>query len=105
MRKATAAERDVVRRLIDGVEGFLSEDEAVYRMRLAAPGRGDGAIVEIGSYHGRSTAVLAHGSHGAGREKVVAVDPHLGGAVGPFHETLARGGLSHHVTPLVASSD
>ena len=105
MRRTTAAERDLVHRLTHGVEGFLSEDEAVYLMRLAAHGRGDGAIVEIGSYHGRSTAMLAHGSRAAGREKIVAVDPHLGGAVGPFHETLARGGLADHVTPLIASSD
>jgi predicted O-methyltransferase YrrM len=105
MRKATAAERDLVRRLTDGVEGFLSDDEALYLLRLAADGRGDGAIVEIGSYHGRSTAVLAHGSRAAGREKVVAVDPHLGGAVDAFHATLARAGVADHVRPIVATSD
>ncbi len=105
MRKATAAERDLVHRLTDGVEGFLSDDEAVYLMRLAAQGGGAGAIVEIGSYHGRSTVVLAHGSRAAGRERVVAVDPHLGGAVGAFHDTLARGGMADHVTPQVATSD
>lgn len=105
MRKATAAERDLVRRLTDGVEGFLSDDEAVYLMRLAARGGGRGAIVEIGSYHGKSTVLLAHAARAAGREPVVAIDPHLGGAVDPFHDTLARGGVTGHVTPLVATSD
>jgi hypothetical protein len=105
MREPTAAERDVIRRLTDGVEGFLSENEAVYLMRLAARGRGTGAIVEIGSYHGKSTVLLAHAARAAGREPIVAIDPHLGGAVQPFHDTLARGGVTEHVTPMVATSD
>jgi predicted O-methyltransferase YrrM len=105
MRKATAADEALIRRLTDGVEGFLSDHEAVYLMRLAAEGPGEGAIVEIGSYHGKSTVLLAHASRAAGREKVVAIDPHLGGAVRQFHDTLARGGLGDHVTPIVATSD
>jgi hypothetical protein len=105
MRKAIASERDLVRRLTDGVEGFLSDDEAVYLMRLAAHGGGQGAIVEIGSYHGKSTVLLAHAARAAGREPVVAIDPHLGGAVKPFHDTLARGGVTDHVKPIVATSD
>ena len=105
MRKATPAERDLVHRLTDGVEGFLSEDEAVYLMRLAARGRGEGAIVEIGSYHGKSTVLLAHAARAAGRGPVVAIDPHLGGAVTAFHDTLARGGVTGHVVPVVETSD
>ncbi len=105
MQEATAAERDLVRRLTDGVEGFLSDDEAVYLMRLAASVGGEGAIVEIGSYHGKSTVLLAHAARAAGREPVVAIDPHLGGAVKPFHDTLARGGVTDHVKPVVATSD
>ena len=105
MRKATPAEREAIRRLTDGVAGFLSEHEALYLLRLAAQGRGDGAIVEIGSYHGKSTVLLAHASRGAGREKVVAIDPHLGGAVQAFHDTLARAGVGEHVTPVVETSD
>jgi predicted O-methyltransferase YrrM len=105
MRKATAAERERIRRLTDGVDGFLSDHEALYLVRLARQGRGDGAIVEIGSYHGKSTVLLAEASRGAGREKVVAIDPHLGGAVRAFHDTLARAGVADHVTPVVATSD
>jgi predicted O-methyltransferase YrrM len=92
-------------------------------LQLAAVGGGAGAVVEIGSYLGRSTAFLAAGSKGAGREKVVAVD-HFRGS--PEHQagqafaspTLAREGTTFHgfqdnlrrldlgdyVTPIVASS-
>ena len=105
MRKATPAEGEAIRRLTDGVEGFLSDHEALYLLRLAERGPGAGAIVEIGSYHGKSTVLLAHASQGAGREKVIAIDPHLGGAVQAFHDSLARAGVTEHVTPVVATSD
>jgi hypothetical protein len=49
MRKATPAERARIRTLTDGVEGFLSDHEALYLSRLAAEGPGTGAIVEIGA--------------------------------------------------------
>jgi len=43
-------------------------------LQLAAHGEGVGAIVEIGSFMGRSTAFLAAGSLRTGREKVFAID-------------------------------
>jgi predicted O-methyltransferase YrrM len=105
------------------IEGFLHDLEGYTLLQLAAIGGGVGAVVEIGSYLGRSTAFLAAGSKAAGREKVVAVD-HFRGS--PEHQagqafaspTLAREGttfhgfrdnlrrldLGDHVTPIVASS-
>jgi predicted O-methyltransferase YrrM len=105
MRKPTPAERARIRTLTDGVEGFLSDHEALYLSRLAAEGPGTGAIVEIGSYHGKSTMVIADASRTAGREKVVAIDPRKGGAIDAFHRNLARAGVTDHVTPVVATSD
>ena len=105
MRKATPAERARIRQLTEGVEGFLTEHEALYLSRLAAEGPGMGAIVEIGSYHGKSTVLIAHASQAAGREKVVAIDPKKGGAIDEFHRNLARAGVTSHVTPIVATSD
>ena len=105
MRDGTAAERARIRELTATIEGFLSEHEAVYLQRLAAEGPGAGAVVEIGSYHGKSTVLLAIASREAGREKIVAIDPKMGGAVQPFHENLARAGVTSHVTPIVATSD
>jgi predicted O-methyltransferase YrrM len=106
-----------------GIEGYLHDLEGYTLLQLAAGGGGIGAVVEIGSYLGRSTAFLAGGSKVAGREKVVAVDTFRGS---PEHQpgqacassVLARDGttfhqfqsnlrqvqLDDHVTAIVASS-
>lgn len=66
---------------IDGVEGWLTEAQA--RALFDAAGRvpADGTIVEIGSFRGRSTIVLASGA--ASGVEVVAIDPHAGNDRGP----------------------
>jgi predicted O-methyltransferase YrrM len=59
-------------------EGWLTEAQA---SRLAAAARRPGppgAVVEIGSFRGRSTIVLARAA-----EEVVAIDPHAGSDRGP----------------------
>ena len=60
---------------VEGVEGFTSPVELSLLYHLAAV-RAEGEIVEIGSYLGRSTIVLAHAAVEAGSPPVVAVDPH-----------------------------
>lgn len=86
------------RRFAD-IDGFLSDVEGYALLRMAALGGGCGAIVEVGSYLGRSTAFLAAGSASAGRERVVAVD-HFAGSpehqAGEFHasEVLQRDGTT-----------
>jgi|AGTN01.1.fsa_nt_gi hypothetical protein len=69
------------------IEGFLHDLEGYTLLQLAARGSGTGAIVEIGSFMGRSTAFLAAGSKLAGREKVIAVD-HFRGS--PEHQHSER---------------
>lgn len=76
--KSTRAFRKV-QNAIEDVEGWLTDSEARYLYSLACCGPGDGAIVEIGSWKGKSTIVLAMGTEAAGREKVYAVDNHKGG--------------------------
>ena len=102
-----------------GVEGWLSPVEGYLLYRLARDGAGQGAIVEIGSWMGRSTAWLAAGSKAAGREHVHAVDTFNGGPMlkdlevirkegttyHRFAENLERLGLLDHVEPIVAESD
>jgi predicted O-methyltransferase YrrM len=63
------------------VEGWLTEAQAerLDRCARAVPDRG--RIVEIGSFRGRSTIVLARAA--AASVEVVAVDPHLGSDRGP----------------------
>lgn len=65
------------------VQGFLTDFEGLGLNLLAQHGPGKGAIVEIGSFMGRSTCWLALGSKAAAREPVFAVD-HFKGS--PEHQ-------------------
>ena len=57
---------------LPGPRGWLREDEARELERLARAPSPKGVIVEIGSWHGRSTVLLAKAS----KTLVYAVDPH-----------------------------
>jgi len=97
---------------IRDVEGWLSpaQAEVLFGSAAALP---DGATcVEIGSFQGRSTIMLARGLEGRGT--VVAIDPHAGNDRGPreiegmqpeaeadherFNANLARAGVVDAVT-------
>lgn len=71
--------------LVDGIPGWLTREQA---HMLDAAARGcprQGRIVEIGSFQGRSTIVLARA---AGPEvTVIAIDPHAGTDRGPGEMT------------------
>lgn len=97
---------------IRSIEGMLTDKEAALLYNLAAHGPGKGAIVEIGSYKGKSTACLALGSNSAGREKVHAVDWHQGwkkavpgGSYSAFLKNMKRAGVSDYVVPVVMKSE
>ena len=66
---------------IDGVEGWLSEDQARRLWAAAREVSAPGQIVEIGSFRGRSTIVLSRAA--ADGVQIVAIDPHGGGDRGP----------------------
>jgi len=63
------------------VEGWLTQAQAQRLDRCARAVPAGGRIVEIGSFRGRSTIVLARAA--AEGTDVVAVDPHLGSDRGP----------------------
>ena len=100
------------------IEGWLNDHEGYLLYRLARDGEGDGAIVEIGSWMGLSTAWLAAGSKEAGREHVHAIDVFDGGAMmkdtevirnegttyNRFAENLEGLALFDHVEPIIADS-
>jgi hypothetical protein len=122
------APNDTLTRIIDflhwrgrfaDVHGFLYDLEGYTLMQLAAHGEGTGAIVEIGSFMGRSTAFLAAGAMRTGREKVYAVDHFQGSpehqpgqpcshpvlqaegtTFGVFQQNMQRLGLSEQVIPI-----
>ena len=63
-----------VARLLDQTPGFLSLGEGYALMYLAGAGESAAAIVEIGSFKGKSTCWLAAGCRRRGFGKVIAVD-------------------------------
>lgn len=71
---------EAARAAIDGVEGWLSEDQVARLHAAARSVRPGGRIVEIGSFRGRSAIVLALAAPDA---EVVAIDPHAGNDRGP----------------------
>jgi methyltransferase family protein len=80
---------------VQGVEGWLSDDQARHLFEAAARLPSPGRIVEIGSFRGRSTIVLRGGA--ADGIEVVAIDPHGGGDRGPqeIAPDAARGEEDH----------
>jgi predicted O-methyltransferase YrrM len=84
---ALAAARDIKGWLTDGQAGVLWERAGALR----APA----TVVEIGSYHGRSTVMLARAA--AEGVEFVAIDPHAGNDRGPqeIHGTDTEGEADH----------
>jgi predicted O-methyltransferase YrrM len=95
------------------IPGFTSPIELsfLYHAVLALPG--NGRVVEIGSYLGRSTVVLGHAVAEAGRAPVVAVDPHTGDLTidgsrqdtrDRFLQNMTAAGVDRHVRLIHATS-
>ncbi len=91
------------------IPGFLAENEIRFLGTLAACTPASGAIVEIGSFKGKSTVVLGTMAAKYGLGPVVAIDPHQGlSYLGPdapqqsatfdeFLSSVASAGLDSHV--------
>src|SRR4051794_1284772 len=79
MNRIAVTERDALA-AIEGVEGFLAEEQVERLFTCARELRPPATIVEIGSYRGRSAIVLALAAPDA---TVVAIDPFAGNDRGP----------------------
>lgn len=105
----------VVAERIDAVDGWLTVAQARRLWEAARAVDPPATVVEIGSYHGRSTIVLA--SAAAPGVTVVAIDPYTGDHRGPheirggssavgerdrrtFLSNLARAGVTDRVRPV-----
>jgi predicted O-methyltransferase YrrM len=100
------------------VDGWMTADQGRRLFAAAARCRPGGRIVEIGSFRGRSTIVLAAGA--PDDVEVVAIDPHAGNDRGPqeiagfvdeaaadrdaFRANLARAGIAERVRHVAAFS-
>jgi len=99
-----------------GVEGWFEDDEAwalheVVREHPSSSASGP-TVVEIGSWHGRSTIVIARALQARGEGLVYAIDPHSGTAIHAaegvtdtyqaFLENIQKAGVADYVRPIRA---
>jgi predicted O-methyltransferase YrrM len=83
---------------LDGVDGWLSDEESATLYSLAKRCTGRGVIVEIGSYKGRSTISLGLGTRAGASVPIYAIDPHRGRSYEAFVANIARADLEDQVT-------
>lgn len=98
------AELERVRQAVAKVPGWLSRKEAETLYTLAKRCSGRGAIVEIGSWRGRSTICLALGSKAGAGVRVFSIDRHTEGTFGDFTRNLETAGVADLVTPIRSRS-
>ena len=85
--------------------GLINFADSLFLYAAARLGGGKGWIVEIGSYKGASTAYLALGAIHAGRDSVLACDPHYEGTHQEFQHTVRSFQLEKVVKPAVMTSE
>jgi predicted O-methyltransferase YrrM len=96
------SEIEQVRHLVKSIDGS-SDFHCILLYVLAKYGPRRGAIVEIGSWKGKSTIWLAKGSKSVGREKVFAVDPIIS-TEPEFRRNIKRAEVSDWVIQLAMKS-
>jgi predicted O-methyltransferase YrrM len=101
---SAAGHADLERHLRD-VPGWLTQEEGEALFGLARSCTGRGAIVEIGSFKGRSTICLGLGSRAGCGAPVYAIDPgHGWKRFAEFRANLARAGIADLVHPIASTS-
>lgn len=93
-----------VKPLIADVPGWLTDEEGEALYELARRCTGRGAIVEIGSWKGKSTICLGLGARAGSAHRIFAIDPHADYRFGDFKSNVERAGISDLVTPIPSLS-
>ena len=110
-------EFEETKNLIDRIDGWIGKREAKYLYALAKEGAQKGVIVEIGSWKGKTTTLLAKASQAVCGKEVYAIDPHKGGpdqerfgykhvnTVEEFRKNIREAGVGDIVIPMVMTSE
>jgi len=93
-----------VKPLIADVPGWLTDEEGEALYELARSCSGDGVIVEIGSWKGKSTVCLGLGSQAGAGLPIYAIDPHTDHRFGDFKTNIERAGIADLVRPIASLS-
>ena len=93
-----------VKPLIADIPGWLTDEEGEALYELARSCRGEGVIVEIGSWKGKSTVCLGLGSQQGSGVPVYAIDPHTEHRFGDFKTNIERAGIAELVRPIASLS-
>lgn len=93
-----------VKPLIADIPGWLTDEEGEALFDLARACTGKGAIVEIGSWKGKSTVCLGLGSKAGKSVPVYAIDPHADYRFGDFKTNVERAGIAELVRPIASLS-
>jgi len=67
-----------IKEFTNKIHGWLTDREGEFLYKIAKKCSGQGVIVEIGSWKGKSTIWLGKGSIAGNNVKVYAIDPHTG---------------------------
>jgi MMP 1-O-methyltransferase len=92
--------REELHELLDGIPGWLTHEEGERLYELARACTSSGVIVEIGSFHGKSTICLGLGSKAGRQVPVYAIDPHRRPSWESFLANLERAGVADLVKPI-----
>lgn len=101
---ATYQMRDI-EDIVANIEGWLTSGEGKFLYAKAKTCPEYAAIVEIGSYKGKSTICLAAGATAGNGAPVYAIDPHTGGSFKEFRKNIEKAGVQGMVTPIVKTSE
>lgn len=108
---AATGPREQTRETAAAIEGWLTDAEGELLFRLAAACPPGQAVVEIGSWKGKSTVWLASGVRPSAGTLVFAIDPHEQSLEDPrattlddLKQNLSQSGVTHLVVPIVATA-
>ncbi|MBI5732381.1 class I SAM-dependent methyltransferase [Candidatus Jorgensenbacteria bacterium] len=98
-----------------GIDGWLTEAEGLFLYTTAKTIESEKAIVEIGSWKGKSTICLGNGVKEGNKSKIYAIDPHIGSSDHKlrregdtfeiFKQNIEIAGLNEYIQAIKKSSE